>query len=91
MNENDEVITLSVLVEGNSNKEIVSFKVFRDIKQYKAVPMLTKEQRKRTGLAEVICFSFVDHCIVSEKSRSEETLEVIRSLILEMMMQEVLY
>jgi hypothetical protein len=96
MNVNSGVITLSVLVAGATTNgatagEIVPFKVFYQEEQYRAVPMISDPQRKEVGLPEVICFSFVDHCIVSDKSRSEETLEVIRSLLQEMMMQELIY
>jgi hypothetical protein len=96
MNVNHEVITLSVLVTGTmatgaTSQEIVSFKVFREQEQFRAVPMLDEAPRKRAGLPEVICFAFVDHCIISEKSRGEETLEVIKSLIQEMMIQELIY
>lgn len=95
MNVNDDAVTLSILVEGASEintatQEIVSFKVFNKEEQYIAVPMLAEAERKRTGLPEVIPFAFVDHCIVSVKFRNDETLEVIKSLIREMMVQELI-
>jgi hypothetical protein len=91
MNVNGEVITVSILVEWATAREIIPFSVYREEEQYRAVPMIVEAQRKKAGLPEVICFDFIDHYIVPEKSRSEKTLDVIKSLLRELMVQELIY
>jgi hypothetical protein len=95
MNTTNEVITLSILVEGPSYKglsaqKIVPFKVFKEDQQYKAVPLLNESERKNIGLQEVISFAFVDHCIITERSLSEDTFEIIKNLIQELILQDVI-
>ena len=91
----NEEITISVLVDGPSDKGlaaqvIVPFKVFKENRKFKAVPLLADAERIRAGLPEVIAFTFVDQCIVAERSLSEDTLEVIKSMIEELMLLDII-
>lgn len=91
----NEEITLSILVDGPSDKGlsaqvIVPFKVFKEGWKFKALPLLADAERKRSGLPEVIDFTFVDQCIVSERSLSEDTLEVIKNMIKELILQDII-
>ena len=95
MNARREVITISILVEGYSlidvsTQEIVSFKVFKENQRFRAIPLLVDAERKRAGLPEVIDFSFVDQCIVTERFLSEDTLEVIKNMIQELILQDII-
>lgn len=95
MNARNEEITISVLVECNSledkaTKEIVPFKVFKENQNFRAVPLLAEVERKRAGLPEVIAFTFMDQCIVTERSIGEDTLEVIKSMINELIFQDAI-
>ena len=96
MKTTNEEITISILVEGPSYKgfpgnRIVPFKVFKEDQQYRAVPLLIESERMHIGLQEVISFGFVNHCIIAERSMSEDTLEVINNLIQEMILQDVIF
>jgi hypothetical protein len=91
----NEVIKISILVEGPSAKglpaqQVVSFEVLQGVQQYKAVPMLNASERKYIGLPEVICFAFMDQCIITERTLSEDMLEVIKNLIQELILQDVI-
>jgi hypothetical protein len=91
----NEEITISIVVEGPYDKGlpaqvVVPFKVFKEDQKFKAVPLLAYAERKQAGLPEVIAFSFVDQCIVTERSLSEDTLEVIKNMIQELILQDVI-
>lgn len=92
MNARREVITISVLVESRSlmdkaTQETVPFKVFKEDQSSRAVPLLADAERKCARLPEVIAFSFIDQCIVTEHSLSEDTLEVIKNMIQELIVK----
>ena len=94
MNENHEVITVSILVEwtsttGTSARDIIPFRVDKEQGQFRAVPMISEQQRNDAGLPDIIYFSLVDNCIIPEKSRTNRTLDVIRNLLNEMLLQEL--
>lgn len=71
-------------------EEEVCFKVSRDGSQFKAIPMLSKEERRITGLPEKMEFVYVNYCIASANNMEEETLNAIKQIILEMEVQDLL-
>lgn len=91
----NEELTISVVVEDLADKElseqvIIPFKVFKEDQKFKAVPLLSDAERKRAGLPQVIAFTFVDQCIVAEKPLNDDTLEVIKNLIKELIFQDII-
>ena len=88
----NEIASITVLVShrwptDSTTEEIVPFKVYKEGQQFKAVPLLSKEGRRLTGLPEVVLFSFLDHCIVTAKNMEEETLNVVKKIIQELSLQ----
>src|SRR5947209_1929545 len=76
-----ETTTVSILVNATKikdvrNQQIVSFTVCLEGNLYRAIPMMEDAQRMQAALPEVISFSFVDHCIISQKPAGEETMEI---------------
>jgi hypothetical protein len=69
-------------------EEAVVFTITREDNHFKAVPLLLKEELLITKLPEKLEFVYFDYCIVTENSMDEETLNVIKRIILELEAQD---
>lgn len=69
-------------------KEAVVFAISRENNRFKAIPLLTKEERKQTGLPEELEFCYYNYCIVDANDMEEETLNAIKEIILELEVQD---
>jgi hypothetical protein len=69
-------------------EEAVVFSISRENNRFKAIPWLTKEERKQTGLPEQLEFVYYNYCIVEANDMEEETLNAIKQIILELEVQD---
>lgn len=68
----------------------VSFTVYQENEWFKAVPALSKEERLTTGLPEELLFLYINYCIADGNDMEEETLTVIKKIILELEVRELI-
>lgn len=68
----------------------VDFKIYRQDKQFKAIPLMSKEDRLMTGLPEELVFAYFSHCITTANDMEEESLNAIKQIIQEMEARELL-
>ena len=71
-------------------EEAIDFKVSREDNRFKAIPLVSKEERKMTGLPEELVFVYANYCIAKANDMEEESLNAIKQIILEMEVQELL-
>ena len=84
-------VTVPVAHYGLDNiitKESVVFTISRENNRFRAIPWLTKEERKRTGLPEELEFVYYNYCIVDANDMEEESLDAIKQIILELEEQD---
>ena len=91
----NEICTLTVPVTSYGPGEIiieetVSFQLYQHGNWFKAVPQLSAEQKRTTGLPNELVFEYYHHCIVSANNMEEETLQVIKYIILELEVRDLL-
>jgi hypothetical protein len=71
-------------------EEDVDFKIYREGKHFKAIPLMSNEERLTTGLPEELVFVYFSRCITTANDMEEETLNAIKQIIQEMEVQELL-
>lgn len=71
-------------------EEAVSFTIFQEKEWFKAVPALSIEDRRATGLPEELVFLYINYCIADANDMEDEALEVIKKIILELEVQELI-
>ena len=69
-------------------EQAVVFNISRENNRFKAIPLLTKEERNQTGLPEELEFVYFNYCIVDANDMEEETLDAIKQIILELEVQD---
>lgn len=70
--------------------EAISFRVFRQDDWLKAVPQISAAERKTTGMPEELVFVYLNRVVLAANNMEEETLNVIKNIILELEMQDLL-
>ena len=89
----NELANLTILVtflEGNERShQIVPFRVYREERQFKAIPLINSDERKKTRLPQELHFSFDHQGLTTEQGTSEETLDVVKRILQELKMQRV--
>ena len=68
----------------------VDFKVYRVAKQFKAIPLMSREERLMTGLPEELVFAYFSHCITTANDMEDESLNAIKQIIQELEARELL-
>lgn len=71
-------------------EEDVDFKIYRNDKQFKAIPLISKEERLMTGLPEELVFAYFSQCITTARDMDEESLNAIKQIIQELEARELL-
>lgn len=71
-------------------EEEVDFKICRDQNQFRAIPLMSKEERVTTGLPEELRFVYAVHCIAEANDMEEESLNAIKKIIQELEVKELL-
>jgi hypothetical protein len=87
------LITVPVIhyrLNGVTAGEDVDFKIYKEGNRFRAIPLLSKEERLSTGLPQELVFVYFSHCITTANDMEEESLSAIKQIILEMEMQELL-
>jgi protoporphyrinogen oxidase len=67
-----------------TTEEAVGFTISRNNNRFKAIPWLTKEERKQTGLPEELEFVYYNYCIVEANNMEEVSLNAIKQIIQEL-------
>jgi hypothetical protein len=80
----NEIASITILLHFQKGNELVNqiipFKVFRKEEQYKAIPLISPEERKHTGLSEELCFSFNQNRIVTEVETNAAGVNAINNI-----------
>lgn len=71
-------------------KENIDFKIYKEDIRIRAIPLMSKHERLTTGLPEELIFGYFNRCITTANDMEEESLNVIKQIILEMEVQELL-
>ena len=89
----NELTSITVLVSYLNGTEIanqiVPFKVFKENRLYRAIPLINNEERKLTELPEEIYFEFNNHTIIPGKAITDKGLEVLENIVQELKMQKI--
>ena len=89
----DEIASITVLVpyqRGNETiNQITPFKLFRQQERYKAIPLISAEERKLTGLSAELSFRFTENRIISEGDSNEANLSAINKIAGELMILRI--
>ena len=85
-------VTVSVpyMRGGEVYKEIIAFDICIDGNSFMAKTETCKEQCRRLGIEEAVAFDFVDNTIVIGKKTSEESFEVIKDIVQELMILDII-
>jgi hypothetical protein len=70
--------------------EDVDFKIYREDNRFKAIPLMSKEERLTTGLPEELVFVYSNQCITTANNMEEESLDAIKQIVQELEAQELL-
>jgi len=71
-----------------TTEQAVAFTISRVNNRFKAIPWLTKEERKQTGLPEELEFVYYNYCIIEANNMEEDSLNAIKQIIQELEVQE---
>lgn len=89
----NEIASITILVpyqRGNETiNQVIPFKIFRQQQCYKAIPLISPEERILTGLSEELSFKFMDYRILPETKANKETLEAINRIVRELKMLHI--
>lgn len=89
----NEIASITILVPYNKGDEtinqIIPFKVYRDQQRFKAIPLITEEERILTGLPAEILFQFVNYTVIPAAETNEENLESINNIVRELKMLRI--
>ena len=72
------------------SREDVEFKIYKKDSQFKAIPLMSKEERLTTGLPEELVFVYTSQCITAANDMEEESLDAIKQIVQELEAQELL-
>lgn len=71
-------------------EEDVDFKIYREENRFRAIPLMSREERLTTGLPQELVFSYVSHCITAANDTGEESLSAIKQIIQELEAKQLL-
>lgn len=84
-------VPVTIYLSHNEMKEEpVSFMVYQENEWFKAVPVLSPEERLAAGLPEELVFLYINYCIVDANDMEDDTLVVIKKIILELEVLELI-
>jgi len=73
-----------------TTEEDVDFKIYREENRFRAIPLMSKQERLTTWLPEELVFAYANHCITMANDMEEESLNAIKQIILELEVKELL-
>ena len=84
----NEIASITILVPYQRGNEIINqiipFKIFKNQQHYKAVPLISAEERKLAGLSAELSFRFMAHRIVPNADISDANLNAINNIVSEL-------
>jgi len=85
-------VTISVpyMKGGDVYKEMIDFDISIDGNRFMAKTETSKAQCRRLGIEDTVAFDFIDNTIVVGKKTSEELFEVIRDIVQELMILDII-
>jgi len=85
-------VTVSVpyMKDGDVYKEMIDFDISIDGNRFMAKTETCKAQCRRLGIEDTFAFDFIDHTRVPGKKTSEESSEVIRDIVQELMNLDII-
>lgn len=75
---------------GGVTEEEVHFEISRSDNRFKAIPLMSREERLTTGLPAELDFVYIGQCIAFANDMEEDTLNAIKQIILELEVRELL-
>jgi len=89
----NEIASITILVPTQRGNEIINqiipFKVFREQQHYKAIPLISADERKLAGLPAELSFRFVGHRIIPEAEAYGANLDAIHRIAGELRMLRI--
>jgi len=80
----NEIASITILLPFQQGNELVNqiipFKIFKQEEQYKAIPLISSEERQNTGLSEELCFTFLKNRIVAEAETNAAGVNAINNI-----------
>ena len=88
-----EIASITILVPYKKGDEtvnqIIPFKVFRNEQRYKAIPLISNEERKLSGLSHELSFRFEENRIIPETETTEANMNAINNIARELRMLRI--
>jgi hypothetical protein len=87
------IVNISVPYRGPGNiirQNPVSFDVYAEGGQYKAIPALNKDERRIANLPEELIFKYQDGKTVSDRGNFEGNFGAIQDIVLELQKQKLI-
>jgi hypothetical protein len=69
--------------------EEIAFRIFREGDWFKAVPQVSADERKATGMPAELVFVYWNHVVLAANDMEEEAMDVIKNIILELEVLDV--
>jgi hypothetical protein len=83
-----EIASITILMRVKHDNEIINkiipFKVYRHQQQYKAVPLVSPEDKAMTNLPDEVVFTFADNTIMAGEDLDNERLGIVSNIIREL-------
>lgn len=91
----NEISSLTIPVDyyGADHKEQqkdVRYRIYQQDDWFKAIPVLSADERKEAGLQETLVFICIDHTVVAANHMEEESLAIIKQIIMQLEVQELI-
>lgn len=84
----NEIASITILVSFKQNQEIVNkivpFKVYSHHQYFKAIPLVSSEEREMAGLPEEVSFTFANNTIMAGEDLNTERLGMLNNIIREL-------
>ena len=84
----NEIASITILVpyqiDNETINQIIPFKIFRQQQHYKAIPLITAEERELTGLSAELSFRFMENKIIPEARPNEACLNALNNIASEL-------
>lgn len=89
-----EIASITILMPVKKDNEIINkiipFKVYCHQQQYKAVPLVSPEDKAMTGLPDEVLFTFANNTIMAGDNLDNERLGIVNNIIRELKMLRVI-
>lgn len=84
----NEIASITILVSFKQNQEVINkivpFKVYGHHQYYKAVPLVSSEEREIAGIPEEVLFTFANNTLMASEDLNTERLGMLNNIIREL-------